>query len=76
MQREGEVIHVVAERLYDLTGEMRLLSDYHEEMDASLSRADEIKHRVAEDPRAVGLRRRLAVAGRMHEILPKGRNFH
>jgi error-prone DNA polymerase len=76
MQREGEVIHIVAERLVDLTAELGVLSDYHGEMDDGLSRADEIKHRVAEDPRAVKLRRSFAVASRMKEILPKGRNFH
>lgn len=76
MQRQGDVIHLIAERLVDLTGELSVLGDRHGEMDDGLSRADEIKHGVAEDPRAVKMRRSQRVAGRMSEILPKGRNFH
>jgi len=76
MQRQGEVIHLVADRLVDLTSELHALSAYHDEMDEGLSRADELKKRVAEDPRDVTLRRARGVASRMKEILPKGRNFH
>ena len=76
LQREGEVIHLVAERLFDLTSSLSALSDYHAEMDAGLSRADEIKNEPAEDPRAIAARRRARIVKRLEDILPGGRNFH
>jgi error-prone DNA polymerase len=76
LQREGEVIHIVAERLFDLTPSLSVLSDYHDEMDDGLSRADEVKREPNEDPRAVAARRREGVKKRMEAILPGGRNFH
>ncbi len=76
LQREGEVIHIVAERLFDLTPSLSALSEYHAEMDDGLSRADEVKREPNEDPRAIGARRRAGVKKRMDAILPGGRNFH
>ena len=76
LQRQGEVIHLVADRLVDLTGELSALSADCDELDEGLSRADEIRRRVVADPRETKLRRSLDLAGRMKEILPKGRNFH
>ncbi|MEQ1931286.1 MAG: error-prone DNA polymerase [Parvularculaceae bacterium] len=75
LQREGEVIHIVAETLTDLTPALARLSDYHGEMDAALARADEVARPLA-DARGVSQVRRAAVKTRMDAILPKGRNFH
>ncbi|MGE4035998.1 MAG: error-prone DNA polymerase [Parvularculaceae bacterium] len=75
LQREGDVIHVVARRLHNLTPKLSSLSDYHGEMDDGLSRADEFKRPVIEDLRKGDLRRRMERAKHMDEILPGGRNF-
>ncbi|OFW99607.1 MAG: error-prone DNA polymerase [Alphaproteobacteria bacterium RIFCSPHIGHO2_12_FULL_63_12] len=76
LQREGGVIHVIAVRLVNLTPLLALLSDYHEEMDDGIYRADEFKHPVADDLRMAKLQRQENVKTRMKEILPAGRNFH
>ena len=76
MQREGDVIHVVARRLFNLTAKLSSLSDNHGEMDDGLSRADEFKRPVVEDLRKGDFRRRMERAKHMDEILPGGRNFH
>ncbi|WP_375207731.1 error-prone DNA polymerase [Hyphococcus sp.] len=75
LQREGDVIHVVARRLYNLTPKLSSLSDYHGEMDDGLSRADEFRRPVIEDLRKGDYRRRMARARHMDAILPGGRNF-
>jgi error-prone DNA polymerase len=76
LHREGEVIHVVAWRLVDLTPKLALLSEYHDEMDDGLFRTDEFKRPVDEDLRARGKARRGDAERRMNAILPGGRNFH
>ncbi|MCK5749070.1 MAG: error-prone DNA polymerase, partial [Oricola sp.] len=76
LQREGDVIHVVARRLFNLTPKLADLSDYHGEMDDGLSRADEFKRPVIEDLRKGDFRRRMERAKHMERILPGGRNFH
>lgn len=76
LQREGEVIHIIAARIYNLTDKLSALSEYHEETDDGLSRADEFKRPVVEDHRKSDFKRRAATAKRMIEILPGGRNFH
>ena len=76
LQREGDVIHIVARRLYNLTPKLSDLSDYHGEMDDGLSRADEFKRPVIEDLRKGDFRRRMERAKHMEKILPGGRNFH
>lgn len=75
LQREGDVIHVAARRLCNLTPKLAGLSDYHGEMDDGLSRADEFRRPVIEDARLGRLRRRMARQKHMEEILPRGRNF-
>lgn len=75
LQREGEVIHIVADRLVDLTPALGRLSDYHAEMDEARARADEVKRSPA-DARGISQARRAALNARMDAILPKGRNFH
>ncbi len=62
LQREGRVIHVIAERLVDLTGELRRLQAHSLDpriLDGAMSHADEIR-REGRDFR---------------EAMPKGRNF-
>lgn len=76
LQKEGDVIHVIAARLVNLTPHLSLLSEYHDEMDDGLFRADEFKRPVNEDLRAAKLQRRGDADGRMEKILPGGRNFH
>jgi error-prone DNA polymerase len=76
LQREGDVIHVIAARLVNLTAKLAVLSDYHGEMDDGLFRTDEFKRPVQEDLRAKGAVRRAETDKRFEEILPGGRNFH
>jgi error-prone DNA polymerase len=75
LQREGEVIHIVAETLKDLTPALSTLSDDHAGMDGALARADEVR-RPHGDARGVGQARAVALQKRIDDILPKGRNFH
>ena len=76
LQREGEVIHIVAWRVYNLTDRLSALSEYHGEMDDGLARADEFKRPVIEDHRQGLHKRRINADRHMKEILPGGRNFH
>ncbi|MGF1474546.1 MAG: error-prone DNA polymerase [Geminicoccaceae bacterium] len=70
VQREGQVIHLVAKRLIDLTGKLDLLQldvdQARAALEQSLSHADEIK-------RPVSQRKLQKTAG---VVMPKGRNFH
>jgi error-prone DNA polymerase len=86
LQREGEVVHVVADKAEDLTRLLTLLSSLGGEV-SSLARADEVRRPLIL-PR--GQRPGVAAAalpqlfgdddgaapGRMRDVLPKGRNFH
>jgi error-prone DNA polymerase len=63
LQREGLVIHVVAERLVDRSAELRRLSDVDGEFEKAMSRADVVRH-PGRDRREV------------REVMPGGRNFH
>ena len=60
LQREGLVIHVIAERLQDLSSDLRLLADMDGDFEGAMARADEVR-RPGRDPR---------------EVMPRGRNFH
>jgi error-prone DNA polymerase len=53
VQREGEVIHVVAERLEDLSGLLRSVGDREEALKLRSGRADEARHGVGIDPRTL-----------------------
>jgi error-prone DNA polymerase len=82
LQREGLVIHVVAEKLWDMSHALGALSADHETMGDALSPADEVK-RPAEDPRAKGefqsmmkIRRSLRASASVRRVLPKSRDFH
>ena len=82
LQREGEVIHVVAERAEDLTRLLALLSSRGPEV-SSLARADEIRRplllpRPKRPERQVlpGLFEEAMEPERsLRQVLPKGRNF-
>ncbi|ANK82713.1 MAG: error-prone DNA polymerase [Rhizobiales bacterium NRL2] len=81
LQREGLVIHVVAERLFDLSGELATLTEDPdlappEAVDGSIARADEVRRpqaprrRMEEKPEW-----RLGRPEPAREAMPKGRNF-
>jgi error-prone DNA polymerase len=77
LQREGIVIHIIADRIEDLTGELAKLSEAYRVMmkDAGLARADEVR-RPSEDPREAELFKALQRRQRTARILPGSRDFH
>ena len=89
LQNEQGVIHVVAERLDDLTPLLRRLSDAGGDLEA-LARCDEVKRPIPDwrlPPRSVtalstllkdepALAADLAPAAQVRAVMPKGRNFH
>jgi DNA polymerase III alpha subunit len=76
VQSESGVIHVIAERVHDLTPLLGRLSAAGAELDSS-ARADEPRKRPGgEGPRHPrNMRINLSVSGAA-EAMPKGRNFH
>ena len=87
LQNESGVIHVVAERVEDLTPMLRRLSQDNGCVDA-LARADAVKHSTSPDPRRYPragdalvtlFKDAPALAGELGfpaSVMPKGRNFH
>jgi error-prone DNA polymerase len=89
LQSESGVIHVVAERVEDLTPLLRRLSQEHGCVEA-LARADAVKHPAAPDPHphrhpragdalVTLFKDEPALAGQLGltaGVMPKGRNFH
>ena len=88
LQNESGVIHVVAERVEDLTALLRRLSQDHGCVEA-LARADAVKHPAAPDPHphrhpragdalVTLFKDEPALAGQLGfaNVMPKGRNFH
>ncbi len=89
LQNEQGVIHVVADRLDDLSALLRRLSDDASSVEPT-SRADEVKHPVRDiivahprqgDALVRLLRQDPALAAELlepdaHAVMPKGRNFH
>jgi error-prone DNA polymerase len=89
LQNESGVIHVVAERVEDLTALLRRLSQDHGCVEA-LARADAVKHPAAPDPHphrhpragdalVTLFKDEPALAGQLGfatSVMPKGRNFH
>jgi error-prone DNA polymerase len=88
LQNESGVIHVVAERVEDLTALLRRLSQDHGCVEA-LARADAVKHPAAPDPHphrhpragdalVTLFKDEPALAGELGfaSVMPKGRNFH
>ncbi len=76
LQREGLVIHVIADTLEDLSGELFKLSETSTSLgDNGLARADEVR-RPQEDPRDVAMLKAWRLKRRAAKILPKSRDFH
>jgi len=90
LQNESGVIHVVAERIEDLTPLLRRLSQDHGCVE-EFARADAVKHPSPPDPRDLRRHPRVGdtlvtlfrdepkLAGELGltaEVMPKGRNFH
>ncbi|MEQ9143875.1 MAG: error-prone DNA polymerase [Parvibaculaceae bacterium] len=76
VQKEGRVIHVVADRLDDWTHELTQLTDGLCEIgDNGLARADEVK-RPGQDPRDRGLQKLYERQLRAARLMPKSRDFH
>ncbi|MEO0695540.1 MAG: error-prone DNA polymerase [Pseudomonadota bacterium] len=77
VQREGEVIHVIAERLYDLSPALSALSEDYGEETESYAHADEFRHGGERaDPRVSKIEQQQAINVRLKTILPKSRDFH
>ncbi|HEY1962876.1 MAG TPA: hypothetical protein VGG69_10695, partial [Rhizomicrobium sp.] len=70
LQREGLVTHIVADRLIDLSDDLRLLSATHGNRCEALARADQVKHDGQGSWRDAPHRRR-----RNAEAIPKSRDF-
>jgi error-prone DNA polymerase len=89
VQSESGVIHVIADRINDLTPMLATLTAAGTELE-SLARADEVRrpgHDVREHPKPRGLAFRhprhepigneiAAVVEETKSVMPKGRNFH
>lgn len=77
LQREGRVIHVIAERLVDHTHRLAELSDgavlFGEQ---GVARADEARSGISADARAATDLRDRERAARAAKLLPKSRDFH
>tara|TARA_R110002051_G_scaffold68434_1_gene123256 strand:- start:33774 stop:37001 length:3228 start_codon:yes stop_codon:yes gene_type:complete len=74
LQKEGEVIHIIASRITDQSWRLAALAD-GEEFAEALAHADEIA-RPQDDPRLIGIYRRVMQGERLEDILPKSRDFH
>ena len=90
LQSESGVIHVVAERLEDLTPMLAVLSEDAGDLEA-LARSDEVRRPSADSREKIGPRSRLvrlakeepgvardfaATVNPAGKVMPKGRNFH
>jgi error-prone DNA polymerase len=72
LQRESSVIHVVADRLVDLSPLLHRLSSLDGEFEGTISRADELK-RPGRDPRERPARHEMRPD--MRKVMGEGRNF-
>jgi error-prone DNA polymerase len=76
LQKEGLVVHIVAQQFCDFTPRLLELADGHDFGDAVLARADEGRNGV-HPSRDDAMRRQNEVAQRQaRAALPAGRNFH
>lgn len=76
LQREGLVIHVVAEKFVDLTPAMAGIAGGVEIGERTIARADEIKSGGPKGKNREQEQYEADVARRLMEALPSGRNFH
>lgn len=74
VQKEGSVIHVIAQTLMDRTDWLNELACGHL-IDTSSPRADEARS-GQDDPRQLNIARRLQQASRVRQLLPGSRDFH
>ncbi len=58
LQREGLVVHVIADRVTDLTALLHTLADEKHDISRSIARADEVKRSTTGDQRLMRLRSR------------------
>ena len=79
VQSESGVIHVIADRIEDLTPMLAVLSADAGDL-SSLARADEVAHPgIDQRAKALSPRARIAAMAKAepaNEVMPKGRNFH
>jgi error-prone DNA polymerase len=77
LQSEQGVIHIVARRLFDMSGHLATLADKEPSAADFLSPGDEVRNSVEDDSRAIKPRKSQAAnASLVAQTLPKGRNFH
>jgi len=75
VQREGIVIHVLADELVDLSSTLHDLSRDDPVIEKAIARADEVKKPGA-DPREIKLQRALERRYQKNKIVPRSRDFH
>ncbi len=75
IQKEGIVIHIVADRIEDLSGELAALSQDYDDMDETLGAGDAFQH-PPRDPADVQAEKMSAKAQRAALILPPSHDFH
>ncbi|RYE51581.1 MAG: error-prone DNA polymerase, partial [Hyphomicrobiales bacterium] len=81
IQREGDVVHLIAQQLFDLSGDLSGLADHDEELRLPTGRGDEFAHGSPGSPDS---RERVAVKARdifipdlhINTLKVKSRNFH
>jgi error-prone DNA polymerase len=77
LQKQGRVIHLIAERLIDRTDLLARLTDGEVDFGvAGMARADEVRSGVTLEARAAAQARAQALTGRAQKILPASRDFH
>ena len=77
VQRDGEVIHVVADKIVDLSDLLTQLSEDVGEDVHAYANADEFRHgSERSDPRTNREEKRQYVEARMAAIMPRSRDFH
>lgn len=81
IQREGEVVHLIAQQLFDLSVDLSSLSERDTEFRLPAGRGDEFAHGGGTDPRdrqAPAVRPRDMYTPDLHidRLKVKARNFH
>ncbi|MFZ4070848.1 MAG: error-prone DNA polymerase [Caulobacterales bacterium] len=77
LQKQGKVIHLIAERLIDHTGLLARLTDGDVDFgEAGMARADEVRSGITTEARTLSEVRRATLSYRAQEILPNSRDFH
>lgn len=74
VQREGAVIHVIAEKVADFSALLAKLSAAR--LDPAVARADEVRRPPGVDPRAQSRKAAYDTSPEAAHVMPQGRNFH